>query len=194
MRGGGRIMAKKAILVISIILVSSLFLGCVDTDSVGLGSIGGTTDPIAKSEKSGIFSEDVKGFTESYQYSHIYGVYIAAYEAVYNNGDTIEIYYDGKRRTEQVVVVKLWTKEVNDIEEFYAIKFENEKPTEYLYHYTNYGEDYAIRDAIYWDATGRVDPRSDGDIDRANKFIEAGLKKGKQVKERFYAKELGDWS
>jgi len=193
-------MAKKAILVICVILVSSMFLGCVDIKSIG-GGIGGTTDPVAEYGKSGIFSEDVTGDTWTKNMGG-YNV-LCGYKAVYNNGNTIDIGYESEpckgmtiaeQYTEEVTWVRISTKEINGVKESYGVILENEKPTEYWYHYTNYGEEYAIRGEIYWDDAGRVDPRSDGDIDRANKFIEAGLKKGKQVKERFYAKELGDWN
>ena len=172
-------------------MVSSLFLGCIDTDSVGLGSIGGTTDPIAKSEKSGIFSEDVPG-ADTGSNPNI-GMNIENYEVVYNNGNEMYIKYENMLHAngvEQVIWIRFDTKRPN--EERYRVSFENGKPTEYYYALTKGDEYYS--ETIYWDAAGRVDPRSDGDIDRANKFIEAGLKKGKQVKERFYAKELGDWN
>lgn len=171
-----------------------MFLGCVDTDSIGLGSIGGTTDPITESEKSGIFSEDVVGNTVP---KHVGGIYLSTYEVIYNNGNTMKIFYDGelyKVRSEQVGGIQLQIKRTAPNHEAYRVSLENGKPTEYVYSYTNYDEECRILDQIYWDAAGRVDPRSDGDIDRANKFIEAGLKKGKQVKERYYAKELGAWN
>jgi hypothetical protein len=194
-------MAKKVILAIFIILMSSLFLGCIDTKSAGLGSIGGTTDLIAKSEKSGIFSEDVDGITKPQKGSFLTpstNIQLNGYQVIYNNGNTLTIryshmydqYYNSKPNTEQVARIEFHTKGSNN--EKYQVSLENEKPEEY--YYSCYKDDETYYENIHWDDMGRVDPRSEGNVDRANKFIEAGLKKGKEVKERFYAKELGDWS
>jgi len=169
------------LLIICILTVSIIFSsGCMDKDS------------IKNSENTGIFSETVSAVTDP---TMMGGIRLFDYDAVYNNGDTIHIGYsrDSSRQkevgSEQVTAVIL---NIKKLDSAYKIVFKNEKPYEYLYLYHN-EEGRSIHEKIYWDDNGRVDPRSNGDVDRANKFIEDALEKGKTIKEQFYAKKLGDW-
>ena len=179
----------KKLLIICILIISIFFIsGC--TDKIGKLSI--MSDPIKNSENTGIFSESVSAITDP---TKVGGIRLGGYEAVYNNGNTISIGYsrDSSRikevGSEQVTHVTFNIKE-SDIA--YRIVFKNENPVDYLYGYHD-EEGRSIYEKIYWDDNGRVDPRSNGDVDRANKLIEDALEKGKKVKEQFYAKELGNW-
>ena len=174
-------------------MVSILFIsGCTDKIGKSLDISSDISDSIKNSENAGIFSETVTAVTDP---TKMGGICLYDYDVVYNNGNSLNIGYsrDSSRQrevgSEQVTGVIFKIKE-SDIA--YKIVFKNEKPDEYLYLYHT-EEGHSTHEKIFWDDNGRVDPRSNGDVDRANKFIEGALEKGKNVKERFYAKELGDW-
>ena len=177
----------KKLLIICILTVCIIF-SCGCTDKIGKLSV--ISDSIKNSENTGIFSETVSAVTDP---TKMGGIRLFDYDVVYNNGDTISIGYsrDSSRQkevgSEQVTAVIF---KIKESDKAYKIVFKNEKPKEYLY-YTEEG--HSTHEKIFWDDNGRVDPRSNSDVDRANKFIEDALEKGKNVKERFYAKELGDW-
>lgn len=171
-------MVKKAILVISIILMSSLFLGCIDTDSLGLKSIGGGTDPIAEGERSGIFTECCKVAHKSYQSKELV---LHSYHVVYNTGTELDIFFDQGTR---VVRPRCETKN-SRIDRIELDFYNNGK----IFSYSTYSG-FSSRH-VKWDERGRVDPRSDVDlVDEANHFAEVVLKKGEEVRRRFAAGEL----
>jgi len=179
------------------VIIGSAVLGCISSpDAKQEEMVSGirtypTFIDFTKSEKSGIFSEKVIGNTKPVQFNPMT---LNHYSGVYNDGNEISVGYVATSpgtKTELVKFVKFYSSKTY---ESYSIFFDNEKPVEYSHRFTYYNEEGdSIDETIYWDENGRIDPRSDGNIEEANEFIDFALKKGRDVKERFFAKELGDW-
>ena len=177
------------LLIISILIVSVIFIsGCTDKiegesiksnpmndaeNSEIIGEESLKSNSIKDAKDSGIFSDSCIGYGESLQ----------IYRAIYNNGDALEIKY------------------VNSI--LYQLQFSTKYPPgAQLYvpdamecsggqWYTNGGSE-----SICWDKkTGKVNPTSRGDIDKAEKFIEIARVEAEQAKELCFERysEQGQW-
>jgi len=174
----------KLLIIFMVLVFMSMFTGCVDIASV---------DKIMESEKSGIYSEKVIGSTTyEYCWGEVCGVpVIREYEVIYNNGNTFKISY-GKSipdrlvfQKEEVISTLLIEKQTN-IQ--YMASFKDGRPWVY-------GElkGLTVVNRVEFDDAGRVDPRSTGDVDTANRFFKKSIEKADSVKQRFYDKELGNW-
>lgn len=183
-------------LTVLFVIIGAAVSGCTSPDAKQEEMVSGirtssTFIDFTKSEKSGIFSENVIGNTKAVQFNPMS---LNSYEGVYNDGNEIHISYvdpSPSTKTDKELVRAAMFFSSKSYES-YKILFNNEKPVEYSHRYYN-EEGKFIDETIYWDENGRIDPRSDGNIEEANKFMDSALKKGRDVKERFYAKELGDW-
>ena len=114
---------------------------------------------------------------------------LSDYEAVYNNGDTLNI---------------KWTNEATNTcdNKFFSIEYKVKNPNpndEFSKGNYAYQIDVAFNGpryggpsgAIRWTTDGRVDPsNSDGDINEANEFINLGKNKANEIVNRYNSGQL----
>ena len=165
--------------------------GCTDSKSgiIGSNSISksSVSSKLAASQSSGIFSE--KAYPHP-SYSECKGM-LSQYEAVYNNGDTLDI---------------KWTTEPRKAcdNKFFSITYNIKNPNSnddlrkgdaYSYMTSAFmeGRPYYSGPSglIRWTVDGRVDPSySTGDINEANEFINLGKAKANEIVNRYNSGQL----
>lgn len=164
--------------------------GCTDSKSGIIGSISKSSisSKLAASENSGIFSETAYP-TSPFACRDM----MTRYQAIYNNGDTLDIKWEEKNNPP-------CDNKFDGID--YFVKNQNTKDNIYnpgdLYKYwTNspltgeYKPMYSGPSGnIEWTNDGRVYPSSNGDINEANELIKIGTNKANEIVKRYKSGQI----
>lgn len=158
--------------------------GVLGSNSISKSSV---TSKLAASQNSGIFQE--KAIAVSYGSCK---QTVSQYHAVYNNGDTLDIYWNKVQNPpcdNKIYIINYVIKNSNSNDEF--------KDSD-AYHYQTISEiiggnqEYGGPSGrIQWTTDGRVDPsQSTGDINEANEFINLGKNKANEILNRYNSGQL----